>query len=72
MKLPPQDYNNQPLNTGNVIAELQDLLSKKSDVIVEQQHRIKILEEYLRLANSKRFSSSSEQPVQRSGSVKRA
>jgi transposase len=69
MKLPPQDYNNQPLNTGNVIAELQDLLSKKSDVIVEQQHRIKILEEYLRLANSKRFSSSSEQTDSEQGNL---
>jgi hypothetical protein len=35
MKLPAQDDDNQSLNTGCVISELQDLLSKKSDVSVQ-------------------------------------
>ena len=56
-----QGVNNQSLNSENLVSELQDLLSKKSDVIVEQQRRIKILEEYLSLSNSKRFGPSSEQ-----------
>ena len=38
-----------------------DIIDKKSDVIAQQKHRIEILEEYLRLASSKRFAPSSEQ-----------
>ena len=69
MKHPSQDVNNQSLNSDNIVSELQDLLSKKSDVIVEQQRRIKILEEYLRLAKSKRFGSSSEQTGSEQGNL---
>jgi len=46
---------------NNLIQEKDDIIDKKSDVIAQQQHRIEILEEYLRLANSKRFGPSSEQ-----------
>jgi len=49
------------VDKNNIIQEKDDIIDKKSDVIAQQQHRIEILEEYLRLANSKRFGPSSEQ-----------
>lgn len=76
MILPPQDVTNQTFNSDDIVTELQCLLSKKddiidrkSDVIVEQQRRIKILEEYLRLANSKQFGPSSEQSASEQGNL---
>ena len=44
-----------------LLSEKDDIIDRKSDVIASQKHRIEILEEYLRLANAKRFGSSSEQ-----------
>lgn len=44
----------------SLIGEQNDIIEKKSDVIDSLKHRVKMLEEYLRLANSKRFGSSSE------------
>lgn len=46
---------------NTLIAEQSDIIEKKSDVIDSLKHRVKLLEEYLRLSNSKRFGSSSEQ-----------
>lgn len=75
MKLPPQANKNETVDSVDIMSQMQSLLSekdgviqekddiidKKSDVIAQQKHRIEILEEYLRLANSKRFAPSSEQ-----------
>lgn len=68
MKLPPHTNKNNTLTPSDVMSQMQALLSekdniidKKTDVIAAQKHRIEILEEYLRLAKSKRFGSSSEQ-----------
>jgi transposase len=44
-----------------LIAQQSDIIEKKSDVIDSLKHRVKLLEECLRLSNSKRFGSSSEQ-----------
>lgn len=76
MIIAPKDIDNQSINSENIVSELRGLLSekdniidKKSDVIAEQKLRIKILEEYLRLANSKRFGSSSEQTDTEQGNL---
>ncbi len=75
MKLPPQANKNKTVHSVDIMSQMQSLLSekdgvikekddiidKKSDVIAQQKHRIEMLEEYLRLANSKRFAPSSEQ-----------
>ncbi len=68
MKPPPQVNENKALPSTDIMSQMQvllsekdDIIDKKSDVIAQQQHRIEILEEYLRLANSKRFGPSSEQ-----------
>ncbi|MFT5634792.1 MAG: transposase [Cognaticolwellia sp.] len=75
MKLPPNANKNKPIPSVDTMSKMQALLSKKdeviqekeniidkkSDVIAAQKHRIEILEEYLRLANTKRFGASSEQ-----------
>jgi len=74
MKLPPKTNEIKPSSDSDTMSILQALLSekdsligeqndiieKKSDVIDSLKHRVKMLEEYLRLANSKRFGSSSE------------
>ena len=52
-----------------LLAEKDDIIEKKSDVITQQKRRIEILEEYLRLANSKRFGSSSEQTPPEQGNL---
>jgi hypothetical protein len=49
------------LEKDSLIDEQNDIIEKKSDVIDSLKHRVKMLEEYLSLANSKRFSKSSEQ-----------
>ena len=74
MKLPPKTNENEPYRNSDTMSTLQALLSekdsligeqndiieKKSDVIDSLKHRVQMLEEYLRLANSKRFDKSSE------------
>ncbi len=46
--------------TQETVLELQDIIEKKSVVIVQQQTRIRLLEAFLRLEKHKRFGSSSE------------
>jgi transposase len=74
MKLPPKTNEIEPSSNSDTMSILQvllsekdsligeqnDIIEKKSDVIDSLKHRVKMLEEYLRLANSKRFGSSSE------------
>jgi len=74
MKLSPKANKNKTLPSVDVMSQMQvllskkedeikekdDIIDKKSDVIASQKHRIDILEEYLRLAKSNRFSASSE------------
>ncbi|WP_404342656.1 transposase [Pseudoalteromonas mariniglutinosa] len=76
MKLPPQASIHQAFSADYIMSQMQALLSekddiidKKSDVIAGQKKRIKLLEEYLRLANSKRFGASSEQTPPEQGSL---
>lgn len=83
MKLPPQANKSIALTSVDtmsrmqyllsekegVIKEKDDIIDKKSDVIAQQKHRIEILEEYLRLANSKRFGTSSEQTQPEQGNL---
>lgn len=76
MKLPPQASIHQAFTSADIMSQMQSLLSekddiidKKSDVIAAQKKRIKLLEEYLRLANSKRFGASSEQTPSEQGSL---
>jgi len=76
MKLPPQANKNNTLTPDDVMSQMQALLSekdniidKKTDVIAAQKHRIEILEEYLRLAKSTRFGSSSEQTSPEQGNL---
>ena len=75
MKLPPKTNEIKPSSNSDTMSTLQALLSekdsligeqndiieKKSDVIDSLKHRVQMLEEYLRLSNSKRFDKSSEQ-----------
>jgi len=51
--------NDGPATQATVL-ELQDIIEKKSQVIAQQDARIRILEEFLRLEKHKRFSHSSE------------
>jgi len=44
-----------------LLAEKEDVIEQKSEVIAEQKKRIALLESYLQLANQKRFGASSEQ-----------
>lgn len=53
----------------HIINQQNEVIDQKSDVISEQKQRIKILEEYLRLSNSKRFASSSEQTSSEQGNL---
>ena len=83
MKLPPNANKNKPIPSVDSMSKRQDLLSKKdeiikekdniidkkSEVIAAQKHRIEILEEYLRLANSKRFGASAEQTPPEQGNL---
>jgi transposase len=76
MKLPPQQTA-KPIDTPDdistqvqsLLAEKDDIIDKKSEVISEQKRRIALLEEYLRLANSKRFGPSSEQTPPEQGNL---
>ncbi|PKG94517.1 transposase, partial [Paraglaciecola sp. MB-3u-78] len=52
-----------------LIAEQSDIIEKKSDVIDSLKKRVELLEEYLRLSNSKRFGSSSEQTPPEQGNL---
>jgi transposase len=52
-----------------LLSEKDDVIEKKSDVIAEQQRRIAQLEEYLRLAQHKRFGASSEQTPPEQGNL---
>jgi len=76
MKLPPNTNKNKPtpsidtLSAMHVLlSEKDDIIDKKSDVIASQKHRIEILEEYLRLVNTKRFGASSEQTSPEQGQL---
>ena len=53
------DNNDEPVTQATVL-ELQDIIEKKSLVIKQQNARIRLLEEFLRLEKHKRFSHSSE------------
>lgn len=68
MKLPPQaTESKQEKPTGMMtqmkalLAEKDDLIDQKSEVIAQQKKRIELLESYLRLVNQKRYDASSEQ-----------
>ena len=68
MKLAPQDTENKAKASESLMSRLaallsekDDIIEQKTDVIAEQKRRIAMLEEHLRLANSKRFGPSSEQ-----------
>ena len=68
MKLHSQDTETQIEKPESIMAQMAGLLSEKdhvieqkTDVIEQQKNRITMLEEHLRLSNSKRFGSSSEQ-----------
>jgi uncharacterized coiled-coil protein SlyX len=52
-----------------LIAEQIDIIEKTSDVIDTLKHRVKLLEEYLRLSNIKRFGSSSKQTPPEQGNL---
>ena len=76
MKLPPQDTENKAKTSANVmsrmtvlLSEKDDIIEQKTDVIAEQKKRIAMLEEHLRLANSKRFGASSEQTPPEQGNL---
>jgi len=83
MKLPPNTNKNSASGDidmmsqlqamlsekDGVIAEQSDIIDKKSDVIDSLTKRIELLEEYLRLSNSKRFGSSSEQTPPEQGNL---
>ncbi len=60
MTLPVQNTEKESLTERELIVEQQQVIEEKSVVIEQQSVRIKILEEYLRLARQKRFGSSSE------------
>jgi transposase len=74
MKLAPQDTENKAKlhldamsQMTALLSEKDDIIEQKTDVIAEQKKRIAMLEEYLRLANSKRFGASSEQTPPQQG-----
>ncbi len=83
MKLPPHTNENNNVSPDDIMTQMQslllkkevalqeknDIIDKKSDVIAQQKQRIEILEEYLRLANSKRFGPSSEQTPPEQGNL---
>ena len=76
MKLPPQSTETQDKTSDDIMTRMQvllsekdDIIAKKSDVISEQQKRIQLLEEYLRLEKSKRFGRSSEQTPPEQGNL---
>lgn len=83
MKLPPNINENETFSPANsmlqmqallsekdsVILEKNDIIEKKSDVIDSLTHRVAVLEEYLRLANTKRFGTSSEQTPSEQGDL---
>ena len=74
MKTPLQasDYKDKPLDdtlsqVSALLSEKDDIIDKKSEVIAWQKQRIELLEEYLRLANHKRFGPRSEQTTAEQG-----
>lgn len=76
MKLPPQYTEKQTKTSDNrmaqmaaLLSEKDDIIEKKSDVIAEQKKRIAMLEEHLRLSNTKRFGPSSEQTPPEQGNL---
>jgi transposase len=83
MKLPPNANENSTSSDSDImpqmqtilsekdslIAEQSDIIDKKSDVIDSLTKRIELLEEYLRLSNSKRFGKSSEQTPPEQGEL---
>jgi transposase len=52
-----------------LIAQQSDIIEKKSDAIDSLKQRVKLLEEYLRLSNNKRFGKSSEQTPPEQGEL---
>jgi transposase len=52
-----------------LIAQQSDIIEKKSDAIDSLKQRVKLLEEYLRLPNNKRFGKSSEQTPPEQGEL---
>ena len=68
MNIPPQTTENPIESSADLwsqmralLAEKDDIIEQKSEVISELKKRVEILEAHLRLANQKRFTSSSEQ-----------
>ena len=68
MNIPPQTTENTIELSADLwsqmralLAEKDDIIEQKSEVISELKKRVEILEAHLRLANQKRFTSSSEQ-----------
>jgi transposase len=57
------------LEKDSLIAEQIDIIEKKSDVIDSLKQRVELLEDYLRLANNKRFGKSSEQTPPEQGAL---
>ncbi len=51
---------NAATSEREIILEQRQIIEKKSVVIAQQKQRIKLLEEYLRLARQKQFGRSSE------------
>ncbi len=86
MKIPPKANKNKTVHSVDIMSKMQsllpeddgvikekdDIIDKKSDVIAQQKYRIEILEEYLCLANSKRFAPSSEQTPEQDNLFKEA
>lgn len=52
-----------------LLSEKDDIIEQKIDVIAQQKKRIAMLEEHLRLSNSKRFGPSSEQTPPEQGNL---
>ncbi|WP_143869684.1 IS66 family transposase [Catenovulum sediminis] len=76
MKMSPKAQSNQASTSvetttemAALLSEKDDIIDKKSEVIAWQQQRIALLEEYLNLANQKRFGSSSEQTTAEQGNL---
>ena len=76
MKIPPQTTENKQDSSADILSQMRallvekdDVIEQKSEVISELKKRVEILEAHLRLANQKRFTSSSEQTSPNQGEL---
>ena len=76
MKIPPQITENKQESSADILSQMRallvekdDVIEQKSEVISELKKRVEILEAHLRLANQKRFTSSSEQTSPNQGEL---